>query len=159
MNGSTRLQRSLIGLMLLLALSPFLFAQAKETPAPEQYFEGKVVPLSEVLDKAGIKLDPDAAATWYALVANDSKIYPLIKDDGARMFFKDKRILNRPMRLTARRFADTNMIQVINVHSRIKGELNEVFYWCDICSIKRFENKECDCCGAPMVLREEPLKK
>jgi len=27
---------------------------------------------------------------------------PLVKDDGSRMFFKDKRLLDRPMRLTGR---------------------------------------------------------
>jgi len=131
-------------------------------PQPElktEYFKGKVVALAGVVEKFGSKLDPDAAATWFALAGDDGKIYPLIKDDGARMFFKDPRLLNRPMRLTGRLLSGSQLLQVVEVHSYLKGELHEVYYWCDICTIKRFENKNCDCCGAPMALRETPVKK
>jgi rRNA maturation endonuclease Nob1 len=48
---------------------------------------------------------------------------------------------------------------VLQAHSLVKGQLHEVYYWCDICSIKRFEKKICECCGGPMERREEPVKK
>src|SRR6187402_1926727 len=35
------------------------------------YFEGKVVPLADVVAKSGTKLDADAAPFWLALVADD----------------------------------------------------------------------------------------
>ena len=73
--------------------------------------------------------------------------------------YKDSRLLNRPMRLTARPVGDTNFLQVFQVHSYLKGELHEVYYWCDICAIKRFEKRQCECCGGPMELREEKVKK
>jgi hypothetical protein len=122
-------------------------------------YKGKVVPLAGVLEKQKIKLDADAAPHWLALQADDGKIYPLVKDDGCRMFFKDERLLNRPMQLTGRPVPGTTLLQVVNVHSIVKGELNEVYYWCDICSIRRSEKKICDCCGGPMELKEEPVKK
>jgi len=54
----------------------------------------------------------------------------------------------------------SQLLQVVEVHSYDpKNELQEVYYWCDICTIKRFEKKICDCCGAPMELREEPVRK
>jgi hypothetical protein len=124
-----------------------------------QEFTGKVVPLAAILDKLGSKLDPDAAPVWLVLAGDDGHIYPLVKDAGARMFFQDPRLLNRPMRLTGRLLPGSQLLQVVQVHSNIKGELHEVYYWCDICAIKRFEKKECDCCGGPMELRETPLKK
>jgi hypothetical protein len=124
-----------------------------------EYFKGKVVPLAGIVEKFGVKLDSDAAPAWLALASDDGKIYPLIKDDGARMFFQDARLLNRPMRLTGRLLPGTQVLQVVEVHSYVKGELNDVYYWCDICTIKRFEKKNCDCCGAPMELRETPVKK
>ena len=34
-------------------------------------------------------LDADAVPSWYALVTDDGKSYPLVKDAGARMFFKN----------------------------------------------------------------------
>jgi hypothetical protein len=128
-------------------------------PIKNEYFKGKVMPLSEVMEKLAAKLDTDASPYWLALASDDGKFYPLIKDDGARMFFKDSRLLNRPMRLTGRLLPGTQLLQVVEVHSYNKGELQEVYYWCDICSIKRYEKKNCDCCGGAMVLREEPLNK
>jgi hypothetical protein len=147
-----------IAAALLLGLAPVLLAPPKEQPKLEQ-LSGKVVPLKTVLEKFGARLDADAAATWMALVTDDGKVYPLIKDDGARMFYKDPRLLDRPMRLTGRLVPGTHLFQVVQVHSLHKGELWEVYYWCDICAIKRFEKKDCDCCGAPMELRETPVKK
>ena len=118
----------------------------------------EVVPLAGLLQKQGVKLDQDAAPSWLALVTDEGKMYPLVKDDGARMFFKDARLLNRPMRLTGRLVPGSELLQVVNVHSYKEGKLHEVFYWCDICSIRGYELHKCDCCGGPMDLREEPAK-
>ena len=152
----TRFRRRL-GLLVavLMACMP---AAAQQPPAKMQYFNGKVVPLATVLEKQGVKLDADAADHWLALVADDGKVYPLIKDDGSRMFFKDAKLLNRPMRLTARLLSGSQMLQVVNVHSYLKGQLHEVYYWCDICSIRGYELTKCGCCGDIMVLREVPAK-
>ena len=146
---------------LAFCLSPVLvtLAAPPKEAAKTAYFNGKVMPLSALLDKMGAKLDPDAAPQWLALVADDGKVYPLVKDDGARMFFKDERLLNRPMQLKGRIVPGTSFLQIVTVHSIVKGELNEVYYWCDICSIRRNEKKICDCCGGPMELKEEPVKK
>ena len=148
-------RRFILIVVVSIGLSP-LFARPPE-PKNEQY-KGKVFPLAGLLDKQGIKLDVDAAPHWLALVTEDGKTYPLVKDDGSRMFFKDERLLKRPMQLTGR-LLNGNLLQVVNVHSIVKGELNDVYYWCDICAIRRNEKKVCDCCGGPMELKEEPIKK
>ncbi|MBY0526529.1 MAG: hypothetical protein K2R98_24250 [Gemmataceae bacterium] len=159
---SSRFERRL-GLVAVMALvvSPFLFVAA-DTPKPavkSTFFNGKVVPLSDVLAKSGLKLDKDAAPFWLTLVTDDGKVYPLIKDEGSRMFYGEPKLQNRPMRISARLFGDTQLLQVLQVQSVIEGKLHEVYYWCDICTIKRHEKKDCECCGAPMELREEPVKK
>jgi len=117
-----------------------------------------VVPLAKILEKHGAKLDPEAGPHWFALVSEDGKIFPLVKDDGSRMFFKDKRLLDRPMRLTGRLVEGTQLLQVTNVHSFLKGKLHEVYYWCEICSIRGSELNKCDCCGDIMELRETLVK-
>ncbi|MBM4068641.1 MAG: hypothetical protein FJ271_06805 [Planctomycetes bacterium] len=124
-----------------------------------QDYNGKVIPLAVALEKFKTKLDPDAAPHALALVTEDDKIYPLIKDAGSRMFFKDKILLNRPMRLTGRFVPGSQLLQVVNVHSYRKGQLHEVYYWCDICTIRASEGGPCGCCGAPLELREVPVKK
>ena len=153
-----------LGVVLAVAVAgvPFLLAAdkpAKETEAKTQDFDGKVVRLAPLLEKFGAKLDADEAASWLALQADDGKVYPLIKDDGSRLFYLDKRLLDRPMRLTGRLHPQSQMLQVVAVHSVIKGQLHEVYYWCDICSIRMGEKKPCVCCGGPTELREVPVKK
>jgi hypothetical protein len=143
-----------------VCLSPLLFAaEPAKAPPRTETFDGKVVPLAGVLEKLGARLDPDAAANSLALVTDDGKVYPLVKDDGARMFWKDKRLLERRMRLAARVLPDVGMLQVVQVNSWVNGRLCDVYYWCDVCSIRRNEAGKCDCCGAALVLHEEPLKK
>jgi hypothetical protein len=118
-----------------------------------------VVPLADLVAKQGTKLDADAAPYWLALVADDGKVYPLVKDGSSRLFFKDKALLNRPMRIIGRLIAGSQMLRVQTVHSLIKGVPHEIYYYCDICSIRRGEKMICECCGGKMDLREEPLKK
>ncbi len=135
-----------------LGLAPFLFAADKDKPdSKSQFYVGKVAPLKEL---SGAK-----DATGLALAGDDGKLYPLVKDAGSSMFFTDATLLRRPMRLTGRLVGEPPQLQVFQVHSIIKGELHEVYYWCDICAIKRFEKRACECCGGPMELREEKVKK
>ena len=143
---------------LLFALGPFLFAPTSAAPpkAPSQ-FTGKVVPLKDLLEKGGSRLDRDAAPFWLALVADDGKVHPIIKDDGGRRFFKDARLQNRPVQITGRLFGDTGLLQVVSVHGLKDGKPTELYYWCDICAIKRHELMTCECCGGPMELKEEPV--
>jgi hypothetical protein len=146
----------------VLAVLSALVTQATsaEPETKTVQLEGKVVPMAAILEKFGSRLDPEAAPHWLALVTNDGKTYPLIKDDGSRLFFADPRLQNRAMRISGRLFQDTHLLQVLSVNSVKNGQLYEVYYWCDICSIRRNELlKKCDCCGGPMELREEPVKK
>lgn len=152
-----RIHLALLGI-LAIAFSPLLVGRAAPA-AKTAYFTGKVVPLARVLEKYGAKLDAEAAPHWLGLLLDDGTVYPLIRDDGSRMFFTDERLLNRTMRLTGRLLPRTNLLQVVEVHSYHKGELHSVYYWCDICAIKRYEKKACDCCGGPMELREERSSK
>jgi hypothetical protein len=159
----TAVPRYRLGICSALActLLPVWFAPAQPKPAAAekmQFYKGKVLPLADLLDKQGVKMDKEAAAQLMVLVGDDGKVYSLVKDDGARMFWKDAQLLNRPMRLTARPIGATNFLQVFQVHSYLKGELHEVYYWCDICIIKRFEKRDCECCGAPMEFREPPVQ-
>jgi hypothetical protein len=122
-------------------------------------FSGKVVPLADVVARDGGRLDPDAAATALVLQGDDGKVYLLVKDAGSRLFFKDRALLNRPVRLRARPLPGGGLLRVTAVHTVVKGQPCEVYYWCDVCSIRRGEKMVCECCGGPMVLREEPVGK
>jgi hypothetical protein len=131
----------------------------KEKDAKPATFTGKVVPLADLVAKSGTKLDADAAPHWLALVGDDGKVYPLVKDAQSRLFFLDAALRNRPMRLTGRLLPGSQVLRVLGVRSLIKGVPHEVYYFCDICSIRRGEKMICECCGGKMELREEPVAK
>ena len=153
-------RRTALCLACAVALSPLLVGADAKPSSKLEEFKGKVVPLADLVARTGSKLDADAAATSLVLVAEDGKVYTLIKDGGARLFFKDKALLNRPMRLTGRLLPGSQVLLVTGVNSYVKGQLCEVYYWCGICSIKRGEKEAmCECCGGPMELKEEPVRK
>jgi hypothetical protein len=147
--------------VIVSCLAPFVYGRMQSNAEPKKsaYYKGKVVPLAGIVEKFGSRLDPEAAPHWLALSSDGGKLYPLIQDDGSRMFFKDPALSNRPMRLTGRLIPGSELLQVIEVHSVLQGQLHEIYYWCNVCSIKRFEKKICDCCGGPMELREVPVDK
>lgn len=134
-------------------------ADEKSPPMKIEHFKGKVTPLADLLAKDGVNLDADAVSSWLALVGEDGKIYPLVKDSGSRRFFLDRDLLKRPMRLSGRLLLNKQLLQVTAVHSYLKGQLYEIYYWCEVCSIRRNEKNICECCGGPMLLREEPVMK
>jgi hypothetical protein len=154
----TKRQRLALLMALLPGLVPLLAVWAGgagKGAIKTEYFSGQVVMSKDLAAKPGVKLD--AAAHPRALVANDGKIHPLVNDAGARMFLTDDKLLRRPMRLTGR-LLDANVLQVVQVHSLLKGKLHEVYYWCEVCAIKRFEGGICDCCGDKLEFREVAVK-
>ena len=95
-----------------------LFAAAAQKPEPRMIeLKGKVIPLAELVAQTGSKLDEDADSTSLVLVADDGKVYSLVKDSGARMFFKDKVLLARPMILKGQLLPGTQILQVGYVNS------------------------------------------
>ena len=157
--------RFALTITLVLCLAPFLWTLADD-PAPpkikageKKEFKGKVVPLDDLLKKVGSRLDSDARKHWVALVCDDGQIYPLIKEDRSRMFFQEPKVQNRQMIITGRLSAGTHLLQVLDVKSVLKGHVHDIYYWCDICAIRRPAGGVCECCGGPMELREIPLRK
>lgn len=151
--------RRRIGIVLAICvgLAPVLLAPA-QTDKKTQFYVGKVVALNSVLEKESVVVDKDAAPFCLALVTDDGKVHPLIKDVGSRLFFTDPAMLNRPVRLTARPVAGGALLQVFQIHTIKDGKFYDAFYWCEVCAIKRYVKYDCECCGAPMEFREELLK-
>ena len=153
-------RRMILSLASTSLLTPLLAAADKPSDASKvETFTGKVVPLADLVAKTGSKLDADAVPQSLVLVGDDGKIYTLVKDSGGRLFFNDPGLLNRPMRLTGKQLTGSQILQATLALSLIKGEPHEIYYWCDICAIRRGEKMICECCGGPMERREEPVKK
>lgn len=152
-------RRLLVTAVLAGVLLPWLVGViiSAEPPKDTREFRGKVVAVAAILEREGAPLDKDAAAAWLALLSDDGKLLPLVKDAGSRMLFKDERLRDRPVVLRGRLVGREQFLQVFQVATIVAGRRHEPFYWCDICKIKRFEPNDCDCCGAPLEFREEPV--
>jgi hypothetical protein len=124
-------------------------------------FHGQVISLAEHYKKQGIEFDEEAAPQWLALKTDDGKLYPLVPDGGAKLFLRDKQLLNRPVRIEGRILPGTQLLQIVIAYTMKDGKPHEVYYWCEVCAIKRYaQNKGniCDCCGGQMERREEEKK-
>jgi len=149
-----------IGLVLALFVAMLPIWWQPSSAAPEEkssVFTGDVVLLKDLIEKSGGKLDRDASPYFVVLVVDD-KFYPIIKDQAGRRFFNDEKLLNKKYRITGRLVGGA-LLQVIAVQSIKDGKPHDIYYWCDICAIRRSEKLDCECCGGPMELREEPIGK
>jgi hypothetical protein len=144
----------------LLALAAFAKPPADDNRPQFTTFHGKVVPLAEALKKRGVPVDPDGPAVL-ALETDSGQLYPLVKDAGGRTVYHDENLLRRPMRIDGRLLPGTQLLQVFRIYSLKDGRPHEVYYWCDVCAIKRLSREKsgiCECCGGPMELREVPVE-
>lgn len=117
---------------------------------------GKVLPLVKVLEKQGVKADPDTAGV--ALVTADGTVYTLVKDDASRLLFLDPKLHNRDVRLTTKRIPGTQMLKVEKVQTVKTGKVFDVDYCCENCQLAATEPGKCKCCQSETVLRELPTK-
>jgi hypothetical protein len=92
------------------------------------------------------------------VLVSEGRVLPILQDEGGRRFFKDRRLFHRDYRIIGRVVGGA-FLQVLSVQSVRDGKPHEIYYWCDICAIRRTEMNDCECCGAPMELRETPIER
>ncbi len=140
-----------------LLLGGVCAGQPPKPPAPAaetKAYTGKVVAPAAPKDKPGAKPDERGLV----LVTDDGTTYPLIEDDGSKMLFLDRRLRDRPVRLTAQIEPRTRKLRVVHVQTVKGGQAYDVDYWCEICQISLLHPGACYCCGEETVLRERPAK-
>ena len=104
-----------------------------------------------------LELVDDSLDKVVAFQTEDGRLIPILPTDSGLFFLRDERVRNRPMRITARVRDKVAGLEVITFHSLVDGKPNEIYYWCEICSIQMYHLKECDCCQGPIELREHPV--
>ena len=146
-------------LFLLAALFAFTplaggWAGDRKKDDKNEFYQGNVVPLADILAKSKTQIDADAAPFLLVLQAEDGKLYPLIKNEGSCSTKTRSCSIARcgSRRIPTRLFCKSSRC------SLEKEKLHDLYYWCDICTIKRYQAGICDCCGDLMVFREEPVK-
>jgi hypothetical protein len=144
------------------ALAALLVLQA-EKPAPFEE-QGKVVCLIEEMKEkyqaqaapghdhlAGFRVEDRAAA-------GGARYYALFRNAGSEALFVDKRFKDHVLRLYGRVFPSSAVLEVTRFQWYRDGKLMDVYYWCEICSIRGVDPGPCACCQAKVELREAPAK-
>ncbi|MBN9522174.1 hypothetical protein J0H58_27250 [bacterium] len=117
---------------------------------------GKVLPLAAALAKFGVKADADTPGV--ALVTDEGKVSPIVKEELSRMLFVEEKLQSGPVRLTAKLVPGTTLLRVSAVQTVKDDKVYDVDYWCDNCQLFVLSPGPCKCCGGPTVLRETPTK-
>lgn len=120
--------------------------------------DGQAVFLGPALQKKLGREMLDAAFDHaVALQTADGKLFPILPTESGLFFYRDPRVRDRPVRIKGRWHDDLKMLEVIDRYTLIDGKPNEVYYWCEICAIQMYHQKDCDCCQGPIELREHPV--
>ncbi len=83
--------------------------------------------------------------------------YTILRTPLSEALFVDKRFKGRELRLVGRALPSA-LLEVSKFQWVRDGKLIEVYYWCEICSIKSFDPSLCACCQAPVEFRETPAE-
>jgi hypothetical protein len=136
--------------------------QAEKPAAFEE--RGRVVCLIEEMKE---KYKVEAAPAHEHLVgfrvedksaANGFRYYTLLRNAGSEALFVDKRFKERELRLFGRVFPSSSVLEVNRFLWYRDGKLMDVYYWCEVCSIRGVDPGPCACCQAKVELREKPYE-
>jgi hypothetical protein len=90
-------------------------------------------------------------------VAAGSAVYhTLLRTPISEGLFADDRHRAQTLLLTGRVFPGTAIVEVTNYQWVRDGKLVDLYYWCDICSIRGSNPGACACCQGAVELRESP---
>jgi hypothetical protein len=119
---------------------------------------GRVVFHNEAFeDQTDVPSVPEARDRLLALKTNTGQLIPLLEDVRGRAFRSDDRLRQMRVELLVRRYRTSPLVQIIRVFELSDGGRYEIDYWCEICAIAMFEQKDCECCQGPVELRRRQV--
>jgi hypothetical protein len=81
--------------------------------------------------------------------------YNLKRTHASEALFLDTNLWSKVLLLTGK-IEDKALEVTGNLHSVKDGKVNDLFYYCDVCSISSSVPGLCQCCREPTVLTEKP---
>jgi hypothetical protein len=123
-----------------------------------QTLVGQVVFHNEAFEeRTGVPSVPEARDRLLAMKTDDGQLVPLLEDVRGRAFRRDERLRAMRVELLVRRYPFSPLVQIIRVFELADGSRYEIDYWCEICAIAMFEQKDCECCQGPVELRRRKV--
>jgi|GEM_PF-3202847 len=120
---------------------------------------GRVICLAEELhQRYGAELPTNHEHVW-ALQASNGRGYTLLRSHFSEAIWLDERVRARELELKARLFPGTQALEVQRLRSVVRGVVQDLYYYCDICHIQSVTPEQCACCQGPVELVEKPLER
>ena len=124
-------------------------------PQASARLRGRIACLTEELARRHqVAPDCDARGHVYALKTAEGKYHPLLPTDGAAAVWLDERYRQLDLQIVARRFAETDFIEVIKYQTWRGAKLFDLEYHCLVCNISVHKPMPCECCQDPVEYRE-----
>ena len=120
-------------------------------------FRGKVVCLAEEMHRLYQTDLPSNHEHVYGFRTVDGNYYTLLRTKYSEALFVDKRLHEKELLLKGRVFPNTRLLDSTRMRSIRNGRVNDLYYYCSICSIKTIVPGPCMCCQAPVELTEKPI--
>ena len=137
---------------LALAVLPAA-AQEGQNPARSTQ-SGTNASAVELKGKIGVSKQPGGLVQFKT---ERGAVYTLISNRNSAALFADTNLQAKTLILKGR-LVDAHSFEVTgNLGSIRDGKIHELYYYCDICSIKGSETGPCMCCREPVHLIEEPV--
>ena len=86
----------------------------------------------------------------------DGEYYTLLETKLSVALFKDPVFKPKLLLLKGNVYPGSRVLDVTLIRSVKDGRAQDVYYWCDICSIKSVVPGECMCCQQEVEYREKP---
>jgi hypothetical protein len=159
--SSTAWILGLLGLVLAggTAWSPTVLGDAESAKSADAtvVLDGVVDFWGDVIrDESKLELLDESLDRVLVLKGKDGRHWPILPTEAGLFFYKDERARKRPMRIRARVHGGSSL-EVIDRYPLADGKPLESYYWCEICAIRMYHLKDCDCCQGPIELREHPV--
>jgi hypothetical protein len=155
--------KRLAGSLFVAAHLPLTFAWSAgvggtNVPVPTVEVRGRVVCLSEEMQRRHGANVAEKHEHDYGFKADSGQCYSLVRTPKAEALFVDTNLHRKVLLVNGRVFPKTQLLEVTgNLHSISGGRTNELYYYCDICSIDTSFPGPCLCCRELVRLVEEPI--
>lgn len=82
----------------------------------------------------------------------------ILRNRQSEALFADPRFKERELRLRGRVLPQSGLLEVSRWMGCRDGKLQDLYYWCEVCTIRDVDPGPCACCQAKMDFREKPAE-
>ncbi|MFO1497617.1 MAG: hypothetical protein U1G07_04355 [Verrucomicrobiota bacterium] len=127
-------------------------------PGPETEAQGRIVCIPELLHQAyGTELAGEHEHLFGFQTSNGT-VYTLLRTKFSDALFVDARLRAKELLLKGRVFPQSQILEVTRIRSIRNGVVQDLFYYCTVCSIEMISAGPCACCQGAVELHEVPLR-